>query len=421
MSKKRGLILEDNYPLSYRQTICRQIFTNIEKLESFSVIGIEDNSKINLLRFIAYRKDAQKLYLHEKSEDFFFIIVDVEELEKQTVSSLYVMLNWYLIDWAQEHISLRSSETLFQCNGGNNLQIVNKNIRKISEKTSKTPVIIVNNFDKLSKKQQVLFADYIGVMYAQAVHGIVCILVGIKTFDGNERFLNRIVWIPPFKSKAAHLMVSRYAERYRVALSFSQKQKILLLSGGHAGLTKYLVQRIAFIANNHSVDECLSESFSDPDITFQCSRIASTLSSLEKAKLISQVKDTVLLNLGIQRLADKGYEVFSPLLKHYLIEKEPPQSIFTYDKELDEIYYFGKPYSRLLTEKEFTTLRYLVKNQHRIIPREELMGHIWGEDEFPSDWALDKLISRLRMKLSENHKNSEILKSIRGKGVSLTK
>jgi len=45
------------------------------------------------------------------------------------------------------------------------------------------------------------------------------------------------------------------------------------------------------------------------------------------------------------------------------------------------------------------------------------MEKIWGNEEYPSDWALDKLISRLREKLGDSGQN--FVKTMRGSGITL--
>lgn len=52
-----------------------------------------------------------------------------------------------------------------------------------------------------------------------------------------------------------------------------------------------------------------------------------------------------------------------------------------------------------VTAKEFDMLHILVRNKNRAFAREELLSHIWGEDYFGSDRAVDDLIKRLRKKI----------------------
>ena len=61
--------------------------------------------------------------------------------------------------------------------------------------------------------------------------------------------------------------------------------------------------------------------------------------------------------------------------------------------------YQGK--ERLLSKNEFSILYYLIKNQGRIVSRDELMDHLWDCNDFIDDNTLTVNINRLRKKLEE--------------------
>ncbi|MEK3878447.1 response regulator transcription factor [Paenibacillus sp. FSL H8-0122] len=52
-----------------------------------------------------------------------------------------------------------------------------------------------------------------------------------------------------------------------------------------------------------------------------------------------------------------------------------------------------------LTSKEFLMLMVFAGSPNRAFTREELLGHVWGEDYFGSDRAVDHLIKRIRKKM----------------------
>lgn len=61
--------------------------------------------------------------------------------------------------------------------------------------------------------------------------------------------------------------------------------------------------------------------------------------------------------------------------------------------------YQGK--ERVLSKKEFSILYYLIKNQGRIVSRDELMDYLWDCNDFIDDNTLTVNINRLRKKLEE--------------------
>lgn len=61
--------------------------------------------------------------------------------------------------------------------------------------------------------------------------------------------------------------------------------------------------------------------------------------------------------------------------------------------------YQGK--ERVLSKNEFSILYYLIKNQGRIMSRDELMDYLWDCNDFIDDNTLTVNINRLRKKLEE--------------------
>src|SRR5699024_3235534 len=54
-----------------------------------------------------------------------------------------------------------------------------------------------------------------------------------------------------------------------------------------------------------------------------------------------------------------------------------------------------------VTVKEFELLIMLAKNPERAFSREELLNHVWGNDYFGSDRAVDDLVKRIRKKIPD--------------------
>ncbi|MGN1401656.1 MAG: response regulator transcription factor [Bacillus sp. (in: firmicutes)] len=71
-----------------------------------------------------------------------------------------------------------------------------------------------------------------------------------------------------------------------------------------------------------------------------------------------------------------------------------------------------------LTKNEFKILHYLMKQQGKIIPREELMEHLWSSDLFVDDNTLSVNITRLRKKIEATGMDNPI-EARRGMGYIL--
>lgn len=69
-----------------------------------------------------------------------------------------------------------------------------------------------------------------------------------------------------------------------------------------------------------------------------------------------------------------------------------------------------------LTAKEFDLLKVLVREQGRVVSREELMREVWNQSWYGSTKTLDMHVSVLRRKLEEDANDPQMLVTVRGVG-----
>jgi two-component system, OmpR family, alkaline phosphatase synthesis response regulator PhoP len=74
----------------------------------------------------------------------------------------------------------------------------------------------------------------------------------------------------------------------------------------------------------------------------------------------------------------------------------------------------GKVHS--LTHKECALLRLLADRAGKVVSRDEILNHVWSEDEFPTSRTVDNFIMRLRRLVEVNPENPQVIKSVRGVG-----
>lgn len=69
-----------------------------------------------------------------------------------------------------------------------------------------------------------------------------------------------------------------------------------------------------------------------------------------------------------------------------------------------------------LTTMDFKTLKYFVRNPHRVISRDELLDKVWGYDNYPCTRTVDNRILRLRQKLEIDATNPKHFLTVFGSG-----
>ena len=72
-----------------------------------------------------------------------------------------------------------------------------------------------------------------------------------------------------------------------------------------------------------------------------------------------------------------------------------------------------------LTGGEYELLVILVERANQVLTRDMLMDMLRGRQSGPFDRAIDVAISRLRRKLDDDGRNSQLIKTVRGGGYVL--
>lgn len=72
-----------------------------------------------------------------------------------------------------------------------------------------------------------------------------------------------------------------------------------------------------------------------------------------------------------------------------------------------------------LTHKECALLKLLVDRRGNVVSRDEILNHVWSEDEFPTPRTIDNFIMRLRRLIETDPENPQVIRSVRGVGYQL--
>ncbi|MCL1908907.1 MAG: response regulator transcription factor [Holophagaceae bacterium] len=69
-----------------------------------------------------------------------------------------------------------------------------------------------------------------------------------------------------------------------------------------------------------------------------------------------------------------------------------------------------------LTKREITLLSVFLRNQGRLLSREELYKSIYGENHFGTQKVIDVYVKRLRVKIEDDSHSPSVIKTVWGKG-----
>ncbi|WP_033502139.1 winged helix-turn-helix domain-containing protein, partial [Bifidobacterium pseudolongum] len=82
-----------------------------------------------------------------------------------------------------------------------------------------------------------------------------------------------------------------------------------------------------------------------------------------------------------------------------------------------EVYVHDRPV--FFPRKEFEVLELLVRNQGRVMMRQQIIDHVWGADYTGDTKTLDVHIKRIRAKIEPDPSKPRILTTLRGLGYKI--
>lgn len=73
-----------------------------------------------------------------------------------------------------------------------------------------------------------------------------------------------------------------------------------------------------------------------------------------------------------------------------------------------------------LTQREFDLLKTLFEHENEVLTRDDILDIVWGKDFLGQPNIVDVYIRLLQNKINDNHKEDQLIKTIRGVGYSLS-
>lgn len=224
------------------------------------------------------------------------------------------------------------------------------------------------------------------------------------------------MYVKPAHKKDVDIIFDAAIKKYDYVMSQKLQDELLSLVDGY---NQYLQFALIILSEQETLPvnsaQLLSLLLSDERIMLQSEELWESLHTEEKelltkiaAKRKTSVKDSnYLLTTGIISLSGKTYQLFSPLFEFYLLERLKEKQKENQKMEL--------------SKKEHLLMQYLEENKNEVCEREIIIERVWPEAETlgVSDWAVDRLVARVRQKLKSQDYSHEIV-TIKTRGYKLT-
>jgi len=422
-------IPESSYPLSFRQTDAKKLGKYLEQRRSVNLIGMRRVGISNFLRFFLHHPEIVPTYISDQQQHL-FIPVDLNDLIEREIYPFWTLALKRLVDACET--SLLPDETKEKVNALFLTSIQSQDLFLVIDTIRKTLLMIVEKgmyptfffirFDRLQDAFNPSFFDNLEGLYDATHERMSYVFTSYRSLDSifpstktSLSVFAQQMYVAPASEKDMEIVFGSYRERYHLDLSPDLEKALF---GLVAGNIQYL--QLALILLNEKKGTGLSEEkellkllLADERITLESEELWESLTKEEKNVLLDVVKGKTISEgekAKASYLWDTGFvvggKVFSPLLEEYLLHKEPEES-----KKKETVH---------LTRKEHLLFVLLESHLGDICEREEIIESVWPEyKEFGvSDWAIDRLVARVRVKLREQKSPYEIV-TVRTRGYKL--
>lgn len=428
----RTNVPEYTYPLDFRREDAETLGRNLSKAHNVNLVGMKRVGISNLLRFFLYRPDIVSQYISPK-EKHLFIPVDLNDLIEREIFPFWTLTLKRIIDTVERSVlpgvDKRKLEKWFDDSiQSQDLFLVIESVRKSLLEILDSgvyPTIFFLRFDRMKDViNQSLYDNLQGLK--DATHQkLSYVFTGYQTLDklspdvftkASLSVFMHTQYVKPSSVKDTQTIYQEFRTRYEFDLDQQAEERLLALAGGHVQYLQIALILLNELPRRVKASELEAILIEDERIQLLSEELWEGLDKGEKEILLKIVgeknismqerqKASYLWDVGIVLGSGKKDEVFSPLLKDYLsgLDQEISQN--------------GNVH---FTKKEYLLFTFLEKNMDEICERDDIVEFVWPEySEYGvSDWAIDRLVARVRAKLKKQGSRHEI-QTIRTRGYKL--
>jgi len=405
-------VIESGYPIGFRKAEAHELGANLKNHHSVVLVGMKRVGISNFLRFFLNHDKIVDTYMKHGLIPI-FVQVDLNDLIERNVSAFWTLLLTRVVDTVQRS-TLPESEKR-QCRRWfvQSIQLKDHfftldSVRKSLEflvSGGYSPTLFLIRFDRLRDVvTPEFFSNLVGLR--DAMKGKVSYVftsfrpLGDLAPDVFTKPLltvfSKDMYLPPATEEDMRVIVETLEHESNTSFDPETREALIKLSGGYV---QYLQLAILRLREEKRIPDSYESIFSylarDEQIQFQSEELFDSLTKKEK-EILLQVRQgnaltgkemeeaSYLWNTGMVRTIGKKSVIFSPLFEDFL---EKFSTVPTAEREF--------------TKKEHLLFTFLKNHENELCEREAIIEIVWPEhqDFGVSDWAVDRLVARLRSKL----------------------
>lgn len=420
-------IEEASYPLTFRKKDSATLGLHIKNRNSVVLIGMKRVGISNFLRFFLHKKGIKEEYIQDK-RNHLFIPIDLNDLVERELYPFWVLtlkrIEDAVVSSGVSSNTKKYIETLFldSIQSQDLFLTIDATRKSLSRLVVEgiTPTIFFLRFDRMkdvvtpeffANLQGLIDASHQNLSYVFTSFRSLEFLSPTVFTKASVSVFARTMYVSPGTSFDANVILFEISKKYGMSLSTTVKKDILSIVDGYAQYLQFALSYFHEKKDSIKSKKLSDELFLDERIALQSEELWESFTEEEKEVLLKYIskknielnekeKASYLWNTGI--ISQNG--IFSQLFQKYLEQK---------DAEKDS----GK---RELSKKENLLLKILEDNRGALCEREVIIEYVWPEAATygVSDWAVDRLVARLRQKLKMSNSLVEIV-TVKTRGYKL--
>jgi len=427
-------VLEKSYPITFQKEDATQLGDYLRKRQGVNIVGMKRVGISNFLRFFLRHKDIISTYI-SKTDKHLFIPVDLNDLVEQEIYPFWTLTLKRVLDATEqselpESMKQKINDLFDKSIQFQDLFLVIDNIRQalnLLVDAGVYPTIFFLRFDRLKDTfNPSLFDNFNGLR--EASHSNTAFVFtssrslgsSFPELRSSSSLFSHTMYLKPASTENIKIVYDAYRNRYNLTLSQETEKALFQVVGGYMQYLQLGLIRLDEMKKERPTksSNLLKILLDDERIILQSEELWESLTSDEKLVLLQVVhqqkvdtslyeKAKYLWKTGLVSEVSNIPEIFSPLFGAYVQQFEHEEK--------------RKRKSEHLTRKENLLFTLLQAQLGEICERDKIIEIVWPEEqEFGvSDWAIDRLVARVRVKLREQENQYEI-QTIRTRGYKLT-
>lgn len=430
----KHFIIEAAYPISFREGEARELGEHLKKRHRVVLIGMKRVGISNFLRFFLSHRDIKKTYIQDDKQHL-FIPVDLNDLVEREISPFWTLTLKRIVDEVEkfeiaEKVKKQIGTLFLDSNKSQDIFLTIDSVRKALVLLSEAgiePTVFFIRFDRMKDTlNPEFFANLEGLQDA-AHQKLAFVFTSFRrlselspaVFDKTGLSLSsNNLYVKPAKKEDVATIYKTYESRYKLMLSKSLEEALFDIVDGYV---QYLQLALIVLHEQKPKIKTKAELFDflaqDERIGLQSEELWESLDSNEQGVLIKiskgeQVQDEekekarYLWDTGFVAESNGKRAIFNALFDFYVKQKV----------EIGKQEGNGAEF----TKKENLLFSFLSSHLNEVCEREQIIEAVWPEVEAlgVSDWAIDRLVARVRNKLTKQGNKFEI-QTVKTRGYKL--